>query len=118
MHAEALLEFERCEERLTRLQARLDEVRGQQAELSIQAPHEAAQAPTAADLAAVADQLEAVVAEADPQKAKALLRLLIEELCVNGRREILPTYRVVTPEVCAMSEKVGAAGIEPATPRV
>jgi hypothetical protein len=27
---------------------------------------------------------------------------------------ILPTYRLVTPEVCAMSEKVEAAGIEPA----
>jgi hypothetical protein len=64
------------------------------------------QAPTAADLAAIADQLETVIAEADPQKAKALLRLLIEELRVNGRAEILPTYRLVTPEVCAMSEKV------------
>ena len=28
--------------------------------------------------------------------------------------EILPTYRVITPEFCAMSEKVEAAGIEPA----
>jgi hypothetical protein len=26
-------------------------------------------------------------------------------LRVNGRAEILPTYRVVTPEVCAISEK-------------
>jgi hypothetical protein len=50
-------------------------VRGQEAELSLQAPHEATQAPTAADLAAVADQLETVLAEAEPQKAKALLRL-------------------------------------------
>ena len=38
---------------------------------------------------------------------------MIEELRVNGRREILPTYRVITPAVCAMSEKVGAPGIEP-----
>jgi hypothetical protein len=42
---------------------------------------------------------------------------MIEELRVNARREILPTYRVVTPAVCAMSEKVARAGIEPATPR-
>jgi hypothetical protein len=28
---------------------------------------------------------------------------------------ILPTYRLVTPAVCAMSEKVEAAGIEPAS---
>jgi hypothetical protein len=51
------------------------------------------------------------VAEADPQKAKALLRLLIEELPVNGRKEILPTYRLVTPVVCAMSEKVVLRGV-------
>jgi hypothetical protein len=40
---------------------------------------------------------------------------LIEEGRVNSRAEILPTYRLVTPEVCAMSEKVERAGIEPAT---
>ena len=72
-------------------------------------------APTAADVAAVADLLEDVIAEADPQKAKALLRLLIDDLRVNSRAEILPTYRLVTPAVCAVSEKVGRAGIEPAT---
>jgi site-specific DNA recombinase len=105
---------ERCEERLTRVQARLDDLRAQEAELSLQAPHEAGHAPTAADLAAVADELDRVIADAEPQKAKALLRLLIEELRVNGRAEILPTYRIVTPEVCAMSEKVEVAGIEPA----
>jgi hypothetical protein len=43
---------------------------------------------------------------------------MIQAVGVNGRAEILPTYRLVTPTVCAMSEKVGAAGIEPATPRV
>ena len=105
---------ERCEQRLKRLRARLDDLHAQEAELSLQTPDEAEQAPTAADLAAVADQLERVIAEADPPKAKALLRLLIEELRVNGRREILPTYRIVTPAVCAMSEKVEGAGIEPA----
>jgi hypothetical protein len=43
------------------------------------------------------------------------LRLLIEELRVNCRAEIVPTYRVVAPEVCAMSEKVERNGIEPVT---
>jgi site-specific DNA recombinase len=108
------LSAERCEQRLTRLQARLDELRAQQAELSLQAPHESTHAPTPADLAVVADQLEQVIAEAAPQRAKALLRLLIEELRVNSRAEIQPAYRLVTPTVCAMSEKVEAAGIEPA----
>src|SRR5207247_5547688 len=87
----------------------------QEAELSLQAPDEAARALTPADLAAVADHLESVIAEADPRKAKALLRVLIDERRVNGRAEILPTYRLVTPEVCAMSEKVGREGIEPST---
>lgn len=112
------LSAERCEQRLTRPQARLDDLRAQEAELSLQAPHKATQAPTAADLAALAEHLESVIADADPQKAKALLRLLIKELRVNGRAEILPTYRLVTPAVCAMSEKVGVPGIEPGTSRV
>jgi hypothetical protein len=30
---------------------------------------------------------------------------LIADLRVNGRSEILPTYRVVTPEVCARPKK-------------
>jgi len=32
-------------------------------------------------------------------------RSLIQELCVNNPAEILLTFRLVTPEVCAMSEK-------------
>jgi len=106
---------ERCEDRLTRLQARLDDLHAQEAELMLAAPHEATRAPTAADLAEVADHLEELIAEADPQEAKAFLRLIIDELRVNSRAEILPTYRLVTPAVCAMSEKVEAAGIEPAS---
>jgi site-specific DNA recombinase len=106
---------ERCEDRLTRLQARLDDLHAQEAELALTAPDEAAHAATPALVAEVADLLETVFDAGDPQKAKALLRLLIDELRVNSRAEILPTYRLVTPEVCAMSEKVERAGIEPAT---
>jgi hypothetical protein len=40
----------------------------------VQAPDEAAHAPTAADLAEIADAIEAVATEADPPRAKALLR--------------------------------------------
>jgi hypothetical protein len=58
---------------------------------TLSAPVQAAHAPTAADLAEIADALEAVTAEGDPQKAKALLQLLIDELRVNSRAEILPT---------------------------
>jgi hypothetical protein len=79
---------------------------------------EADMAPDGADLKAVADQLEHTIAEAGPKQAKALLRLLIKDLRVNGRSEILPTYRIVTPEVCALPSSVGAPGIEPGTSRV
>lgn len=109
---------ERCNERLTRLQARLEDLRAQQTELSPATPDEAGHGPMRADLAAVADQLEHLLAEGEPQKTKALLRLLIQELRVNGRAQIQPTYRLVTPEVCATSERVGAPGIEPGTSRV
>jgi site-specific DNA recombinase len=107
---------ERCEERLTRLQARLEDLRVREAELSLSTPDEPGRGPTPADLAAVADQLEHVIAEGEPQKTKALLRLLIQELRVDGRAHIQPTYRLVTPKVCATSEKVERAGLEPATP--
>lgn len=103
---------ERCDERLTRLQARLEDLGAQQAELSLSSPDEAGRAPTPADLAAVADQLEHLLAEGKPEKTKALLRLLIQELRVDGRARIQPTYRLATPEVCATSEKVERTGIE------
>jgi site-specific DNA recombinase len=106
---------ERCDERLTRLQARLEDLRARHAELVPSTRDEAGQAPTPADLAAVADQLERVIAEGEPPKAKALLRLLIQELRVDGRAQIQPTYRLVMPEVCATSEKVERTGIEPVT---
>jgi hypothetical protein len=54
------------------------------------APDEAAQALTAAELAAVADHLETGIAEANPQKAKALLRLLIHELRVTAEPRSCP----------------------------
>jgi site-specific DNA recombinase len=104
------LSAERCQDRLTRLQGRLDDLRAQYAELSLQTPDEAKHALTPADLAAVADHLETMIAEGDSLNAKALLRLLIDELSVNSRREIQPRYRLITPEVCAMSERWSVPG--------
>jgi hypothetical protein len=53
----------------------------------------------------------------EPQKAKALLRLLFEEMRVTSRNKIHPTYRLATPAVCAMYEKSGAAGNRTRVPR-
>jgi hypothetical protein len=77
------------------------------AELAQQLATEANTAPDNADLEAVADRLERTIAEADPRQAKAVLRVLIKDLRVNARSEILPTYRIVTPEVCALPSSVG-----------
>jgi exonuclease VII small subunit len=109
---------ERCDARLTRLQTRLDDLHAQRAELSNTTPHTATQDPTAAELAALADQLETLLTSGEPEKAKALLRELVAELKVNGKTEILPSYYLNAAPVCATSEKVGGAGIEPATSSV
>lgn len=102
-----------CEERVAALETRLADLRPQEAELALP-QEEGEREPTEADLQAVADRLERVLPDGEPQKTKALLRILIKELKVNGKSEILPTYRVVTPAVCATSGSVEEAGIEPA----
>jgi hypothetical protein len=97
------------------LEARLDALREQEADLADQLAPQAATSPDAAELAAVADNLETTIATAEPRQAKALLRLLIKDLRVNARSEILPTYRIVTPAVCALTSSVERTGIEPVT---
>jgi site-specific DNA recombinase len=109
------LDAKRFEARVSALEARFDALREQDADLARQLAPQAATAPDAAELAAVADNLETTIATADPQQAKALLRLLIKDLRVNARSEILPTYRVVTPAVCALPSSVERTGIEPVT---
>jgi hypothetical protein len=48
---------------------------------------------------AAALRSSAPASKREPSQTKALLRLLIKELRVNGRSESLPTYRVVTAGV-------------------
>jgi hypothetical protein len=55
-----------------------------------------------------------VVRTHEPPAAK-LLRLLVKDLRVNSRREILPTYRVVTDAVYALPSSMGRTGFEPRT---
>jgi hypothetical protein len=105
----------RFEDRLSALDARLEALNEQDAELGRTLATQAHTAPDVAALATVADRLERTIAEANPKQARALLRLLIKELKVNGKSEILPTYRVVTPEVCAPPSSVGGTGLEPVT---
>ncbi len=51
----------------------------------------------------------------DTDQAKALLRILIADLRVNSRTEILPIYRVGAPVVCAQTSSVELVGLEPTT---
>jgi site-specific DNA recombinase len=107
------LDASRFEMRVSALEARLDTLREQDADLAHQLAPQAHTSPDPAELAAVADNLETTIATADPRQAKALLRLLIKHVRVNARSEILPTYRIVTPPVCALPSSMGAPGIEP-----
>ncbi len=63
----------------------------------------------------MADQLDHVIEHGEPEQAKALLAILIAELRVNSRNEILPTYRVGAPVVCAPNSSVELVGLEPTT---
>lgn len=72
-------------------------------------------APDTAALRAVADNLDLVISRGEPERAKALLATLIVELRVNSRSEILPTYQVGVPVVCAPDSSVEPTGIEPVT---
>ena len=102
-------------ERLTTLSARLDALHDRDQVLAADLSAEAPTAPDKATLSAVADRLDEVIADGEPEQAKALLAILIAELRVNSRSEILPTYRVGAPVVCAPSSSVELAGLEPAT---
>jgi hypothetical protein len=68
--------------------------------------------PDTAALHAVADQLARVIANGDTDQAKTLLRILIADLRINSRAEILPTYRVGTPVVCAQTSSVEPADLK------
>lgn len=56
-------------------------------------------------------------ATGDTNQTKTLLRILIADLPVNSRREIVPTYRVGAPVVCAQTSSMARLGIEPRTLR-
>lgn len=105
----------RFKERLSALDARLDALQGQDQALALELAAETPKTPDTAALQAVADQLEHVIAHGQPEQAKALLAILIADLRINSRAEVLPTYRVGAPVVCAPTSTVELAGLEPAT---
>jgi site-specific DNA recombinase len=103
----------RFKQRLSALDARLDALHGQDQALALEMAADTPATPDTATLHAVADQLDHVVTHGEPEQAKALLAILIAELRVNSRAEVLPTYRVGTPTVCAPTSSVELVGLEP-----
>jgi site-specific DNA recombinase len=105
----------RFKERLSALDTRLDTLQGQDQALARELAAEAPTTPNTAALHAVANQIGQVIATGDTDQTKALLRILIADLHVNSRAEVLPTYRVGAPVVCAQTSSVGDPGFEPGT---
>ncbi len=105
----------RFKQRLSALDARLDALQGQDQALALEMDADALTTRDTATLHAVADHLEHTIANGEPEQAKALLAILIADLRVNSRAEVLPTYRVGAPVVCAPTSSVDLAGLEPAT---
>jgi site-specific DNA recombinase len=103
-----------CQERVRGHRERLEALRGQEADLAARFATRAHTPPDAAALAGLADQLDEILANESPEQAKELLRLLIKEIRVHDRRQIVPTYRVPAA-VRAMPRKVERTGIEPVT---
>jgi site-specific DNA recombinase len=109
------LDLKRFDTRLSALQGKLDTLKDQDSQLAHDLAAEAPTAPDTAELPATANALEDAIRQGNREHTKALLRILIAELRVNSRAEILPTYRIATPMVCATTSSVGDPGLEPGT---
>jgi site-specific DNA recombinase len=105
----------RFKQRLSALDTRLDVLHGQDQALAHDIAADTPTTPDTATLQAVADQLDHVITHGEPEQAKALLAILIADLRINSRAEVLPTYRVGAPTVCAPTSSVGDTGLEPVT---
>ncbi len=109
------LDAKRFQGRMEALEGKLDGLKDQDQQLAHELAAEAPHAPDTAELHATANALEDAIRQGNPEHTKALLRVLIQELRVNSRTEILPTYRIATPTVCATTTSVGDPGLEPGT---
>jgi hypothetical protein len=110
------LDSGRFQARVSVLEARLAALREQDAELASTSPQKPTRRPTAPPSKPSPTSSSARSPRRIPSRRKPLLRLLIKDLRVNGRSEILPIYRIVTTEVCALPSSVGGTGLEPVTP--
>jgi site-specific DNA recombinase len=103
-----------CQERIAKLKARTDALIAEEASLTQQASEGASAAPSAADVAEWAGDLGVLLRAGTAQQRKALFRLLVRELRVMSREEILPTYKIPAL-VRAPEGQVDPRGFEPLT---
>jgi hypothetical protein len=83
-----------CQERISKLKTRIDSLIAEEASLEQRMVVEPSDPPSALEVAEWATDLGALLRAGSAQQRKALFRLLIKELRVMSRQEILPTYRV------------------------
>jgi site-specific DNA recombinase len=111
---EASLSPADCQERIAKLRTRIDALVAEEASLVRKAAEDGSDAPSAVDVAEWARNLGTLLRAGTAQQRKALFRLLVKELRVMSREEILPTYKIPAL-VRAPEGQVGLAGLEPAT---
>jgi site-specific DNA recombinase len=83
-----------CQERIAELKARIDAMIAEEATLTRRASEGATEATSPVDVAEWAKDLGTLLRAGTVQQRKALFRLLVKELRVVSRDEILPTYKI------------------------
>jgi site-specific DNA recombinase len=104
-----------CKERIELLRDRIEALEAEERTIGEAGPDGLPAAPTADDVAEWARDLRVLIGSATPQQRKALIRLLIKELRVMSRKEILPTYKIPAL-VRAPEGQVVPTGFEPVCP--
>jgi site-specific DNA recombinase len=103
-----------CQDRIAKLKTRIDALIAEEASLTQRAAEGVPEAPSAVDVTEWAKDLGTLLRAGTAQQRKALLRLLVKELRVMGREEILPTYKIPAL-VRAPEGQVDPRGFEPLT---
>ena len=104
-----------CQERIDRLRGRIEALEAEERALAQLGSGGLSEAPTAGDVAEWARDLHLLIQSGTPQQRKALIRLLVKELRVMSRAEILATYKVPAL-VRAPEGQVVPTGFEPVSP--
>jgi hypothetical protein len=101
-----------CQERIGKLKSRIDALVAEEASLPQRTAEGTSEVPSAVDVADWARDLGTLLRTGTAQQRKAMFRLLLKELRVMSRDEILPTYKIPAL-VRAPEDQVEVRGFEP-----